>query len=220
MQKGIPKDIQDKARKTTAGAVVGGKEEDLRKVLKYLPKGSKFRQGFKNELPEEKELQDAMDKDFEDDLVKRSAAVKGRNKFNKEGKDLTAQGRENEEHMRAQMEHDKEADAKETDRKYQQSLKETNDLAKRQAAEVGPRQVQREAQNMGMMIDLQQATEIFKQRQAEQSKAQNERTRRLLDNQGAMTDRMDNIEFNLRAGNVYQKNANPKGRTAQSLGMN
>lgn len=221
MQRGIPKDIQEKARKTTAGAVIGGKEEDVRNVLKYLPKGSKFRQSFKNELPEEKEIQEGLDQDFQDDLDKRAATVKARDAFDKKSKELTAQGKENEEHMRAQQEHDKEAESRETEKKYQQSLKEAKELEARQnVMAANPtrralRQIQTEGAAQGFDMNPAQALQEFKRRTAESSAMNAKTVQTMLEVARAMKRESDKTDQGL--DNV--RSALPKNRTASTNGF-
>jgi hypothetical protein len=124
-----------------------------------------------------------------------------------------------------------EAD-RERDKKYQQILKETKDLEKKQAEEAGPRRLQQQIrQQTGQRIPLEQATEIFKQREAEQRKAENDRIRSRLESSrfqsmmGTQSTHTDEIAYLMeqdrQAKALYAKNKqlHQKVRTAMSNGL-
>ena len=102
-----------------AGAMVGGKEADIRRSMEFLPSGSglpgaDIRAAMESVLPEGLARDDAADEEFQRGLDERSAAVKRRNANQKKRAaekkkidDLNAQSREGQEIAFDQMDRDR-----------------------------------------------------------------------------------------------------------------
>ncbi len=236
LQKGIPGDIQARARKTTAGAMIGGKESSIRETLKYLPKigrGSEFRKSFKHELPEEKAIRDQEEAEGAADVEAMFEDVKRRDAFNKESRELEKQGKENEEHMREKMEHDAEVERKETDKAYQQSLKEAKELEKKQEIKKptkaqqrqGMKQIQLEQAAVGNDINAGEALQEFNRRWAELQTVNAMTTQTLLNASKGMVTDLDKAKARLAQAQEVQamqrqsaKATVPANRTNQDNG--
>ena len=100
-QRGIPADLVAGAQEKVGRAAISGTETDLRDVLDYLPRSSRFRPGLEAATDAGMAQQDAADEEFQGQLDARSDAVKRRNAnakkladANKKIDDLNKQGQE------------------------------------------------------------------------------------------------------------------------------
>jgi hypothetical protein len=119
LQRGVPKDIQKRARETAARAVMGGSEEDIREILTLLPtvgapaaRGQMFRQLLRNELPENREAEQAAYDKFDAENKAWHDKRVAREKFERESRELTVQGAEYQAIGEREQERQRQDDAR------------------------------------------------------------------------------------------------------------
>jgi hypothetical protein len=89
-QRGMPEDLVAGAKEKVGRAAISGTDKDLRDVLDFLPRNSRFRPGLQGATDAGMEKQDAADAEFQGQLDERSAAVKRRNAKKKLNDDVKA----------------------------------------------------------------------------------------------------------------------------------
>jgi hypothetical protein len=165
MSKGIPKDVQDSARKMAADAIVRGKEGAIRDIIDILPagKGVRFQEGFKQELPENKAIEAAAEEAEEEANAQAHLAAQKRNAARKAQERESADMARVADQVSSQLEAQRQREARDAAQAAKQSQAETAKLEHDRPQQQAEQRVRQAAGFNGVSLTPQQITSAASQ---------------------------------------------------------
>ncbi len=212
---------QDAAKNLVAGAMIGGKEGDVRAVAEFLPSleglpGAKFQRGFAGVLPEAEAKAEAEDTAWDEEQDAWRAVKKRRNARRAEIAKNKKEAEQDAAHWQQKLDTG-DADQSQEARMRRNTL-ELMQRMKREKSDsadaAGIRQIQREGAAIGIHINANDALREFRRRVAEQGATQGKMVQTMLEVAREMRRQAGITDMGLDA----VKAALPTNRTAQSHG--